>query len=85
LGGWVREVKAGFMFLELLLAAIVVMFLAFAVFKLYFKQPQINQETQKVVAEQGIDTTSYKSTVESVRSRVEDIQNKHFEELDKIE
>ncbi len=80
-----REVKAGFMFLELLLAAIVVMFLAFAVFKLYFKQPQINQETQKVVAEQGIDTTSYKSTVESVRSRVEDIQNKHFEELDKIE
>jgi hypothetical protein len=86
-GGWMRAARTGFMFLELLLAAAVVMFLAFAVFKLYFKQPytNINKETQKVILEQGIDTTSYKSTVDSTRSKIEDIQNKHFEELNKIE
>jgi hypothetical protein len=80
-----REAKTGFMFLELILAVAAVMFLAFAVFKLYFKQPYINKETQKVISEQDIDTTSYKTTIDSTRSKIEDIQNKHFEELDKIE
>jgi uncharacterized protein YneF (UPF0154 family) len=83
--GEMRKIKTGFMFIELLLVLVITLFIAFKVFKLYFKQPSINQETQKVIAESGIDTTSYKSIIESTRNKVEDIQNKHFDELNKIE
>ena len=80
-----RKIKAGFMFLELLLVLVIVMFITFKVFKLYFKQPFLNKETQRVMLEQGIDSSSYKSTINSTKNKVEDIQNKHIDELNKIE
>jgi uncharacterized protein YneF (UPF0154 family) len=73
------------MFIELLLVLAITMFIAFKVFKLYFKNPSPNKETQKVIAEQGIDTTSYKSTIDSTRDKLKEIQKKHFAELNKIE
>jgi len=80
-----RKIKTGFMFIELLLVLAITMFIAFKVFKLYFKNPSLNKETQRVISEQGIDTTSYKSTIDSTRDKLEDIQNKHFDEMNKIE
>jgi len=80
-----KKIKAGFMFIELLLVLAIITFIAFKVFKLYFKNPPLNKETQKVIAAQGIDTRSYKSTIDSTRDRLEDIQKKHFDELNKIE
>ena len=79
------KVKTGFMFIEFLLVLAVVMFIVLKIFKLYFNNPSLNKETQRVVSEQSIDTTSYKSTIDSVKNKVEDIQNKHFDELEKIE
>ncbi len=76
-----RKIKTGFMFIELLLVLAITMFIAFKVFKLYFKSPSLNKETQRVTAEQGIDTTSYKSTIDSTRDKLEDIQKKHLDEL----
>jgi len=81
----VRKINAGFMFIELLLVLVIIMFAVFKVSKLYFKQPSLNQETQRVILESGIDNTSYKSTIDSTRNMVEDIQNKHFDELNKFE
>ena len=80
-----RKFKTGFMFIELLLVIAIIMFIAFKVFNVYFKKPVLNKETEKVISEQGIDTTSYKSTINSTRDKIEDIQNKHFDELNKIE
>jgi uncharacterized protein YneF (UPF0154 family) len=80
-----RKIKTGFMFIELLLVLAIIMFIAFKVFKLYFKNPSLNKETQRVISEQGIDTTSYKSTIDSTRDKLENIQNKHFDELNKLE
>jgi uncharacterized protein YneF (UPF0154 family) len=79
------RLKAGFMFIELLLVLAIIMFLAFKVFKLYFKNPPLNPETQRVISEQGINTATYKSIINSTRDKLEDIQNKHFDELNKIE
>lgn len=73
------------MFIELLLVLAIAMFIAFKVFKLYFNHSSLNPETQRVMSDQGIDTTSYKSTIESTRNKLEDIQKKHIEELNQIE
>lgn len=80
-----RKIKTGFMFVELLLVLAVVMFIAFKVFKLYFNNPSLNQETQRVIAEQGIDTTSYKTIIDSTQEKLDAIQNKQNDELSKIE
>ena len=80
-----RKIKTGFMFIELLLVLAITMFIAFKVFKLYFKQPALNQETQRVISESGIDTISYKSTIDSTKNKLQDIRDKHFDELNKLE
>ena len=55
------------MFLELLLVLAIIMFITFKVFNLYFKKPALNEETQKVITEQGIDTTSLESIADSTK------------------
>ncbi|MFH0827023.1 MAG: hypothetical protein V1923_03940 [Candidatus Omnitrophota bacterium] len=79
-----RKNKAGFMFLELLLALAIMMFIAFKVFNLYFKKPSLNEETQKVISEQGIDTTSPKLFIDSTKKRLQDIQDQRMEMLSNI-
>jgi hypothetical protein len=80
-----RKIKAGFMFIEILLVMAIIMFIAFKVFKLYFKQPSLDRESQKVISEQGINTSTYKSVIDSTRNKLQDIQDKHLDELNKIE
>ncbi len=79
-----KKRKTGFMFIELLLVLAIIMFLAFKVFKLYFKKSSLNKETQQVISEQGIDTTSPKSIIDSTRNKLKDIQNQRADESDKI-
>ena len=80
-----RKIKTGFMFVELLLVLAVVMFIAFKVFKLYFNNPPLNPEAQRVISEQGIDTTNYKTIIDSTQEKLDAIQNKHNDELSRIE
>jgi hypothetical protein len=80
-----RRIKAGFMLIEILLALAAIIFIVFKVSKLYLKPPVLNQQTQKIIAEQGIDTTSYKTIIDSTSNRVEDIQKKHFDDLNRLE
>ena len=79
-----RQIKTGFMFIELLLVLAIIMFIAFKVFKLYFKKPSFNKETQRAISEQGIDTASYKSIIDSTKRKLQDIQGQHMEELRNI-
>jgi uncharacterized protein YpmS len=70
-----RKNKAGFGFIEILLALVIVMFVVFTAFKMYFKKTSLDKETQKIISEQGIDTTSYKSTIDSTREKLKEIQS----------
>ncbi len=72
------------MYIELLLVLAIIMFIAFKVFNLYFNKSPFNKETQRVIATQGIDTTSSKSIVAGTRKKLQDIQSQHADELDKI-
>ena len=75
-----RKIKAGFMYIELLLVLAIIMFIAFKVFELYFKNPPLNKETQGVASEQGIDTTSGKSIIDSTKKKLQDIQGQRAEQ-----
>ena len=79
-----RKIKAGFMFIELLLVLTIIMFIVFKVFDLYFKQSSLNKETQKVISEQGIDTTSYKSIIDSTKKKLQGIQDQNMEKLGNV-
>ena len=76
-----RKIKRGFMFIELLLVLALIMFIAFKVFELYFKNPPLNKETQGVASEQGIDTTSGKSIIDSTKKKLQGIQDQETEKL----
>ena len=78
-----RKIKAGFMFIELLLVMAIIMFIAFKAFKLYFKNPSFDKETQKFISEEGIDATNYKSIIDSTKKKLHDIQEQQKEELEK--
>ena len=79
-----KKIKAGFMLIELLVVLAIIMFIASKAFKSYFTKPSLDQETQKVISKQGIDTTSYQSLVDSSKKKLQDIQKQHTQELDKI-
>ncbi len=70
-----RKVKAGFGFIEILLALAIIAFIAYKVFNVYFKKTSLDKDTQKIISEQGIDTTSSKSTIDSTRDKLKDIQS----------
>jgi len=79
-----RKIKAGFMYIELLLVLTIIMFIAFKVFNLYFKKSPLGKEEQRVISTQGIDTTSPKSIVGSTKKKLQDIQTQRMNEMDNI-
>jgi len=74
----------GFAFLELLLVLAIILFLCYRLLNLYFKKTSVDKETKQILSDQGIDTTTYKSTTESVRTKIQDITKQHLKELDNI-
>jgi len=79
-----EKLKTGFMLIELLVVLAIIMFIAFKVLNLDFMKPPLNKETQKVISEQGIDTTSSKSLIDSTRNKLQGIQNQYNDELNQI-
>ena len=79
-----KEYKSGFVFLELVLVLAIILFLCYRLLNMYFKKPSLDKETKKVLTEQGIDTTSYKATLDSTREKVEDITKQRMNTLDDI-
>lgn len=71
----------GFGFVEILVVLAIILFLGYKLLNFYFKQPSINPETNKALIEQGIDTTNYKTTADTVRSKIENIQKQHIDQL----
>ena len=79
-----KKIKTGFMLIELLVVLAIIMFIASKVFKSYFIKPSLDKETQKVISEQDIDTTSYQSLIDSSKKKLQDIQDQHMKELGNI-
>jgi len=80
----VDNFKKGFAFIETLIVLTIILFLVYKLLNFYFKQPSINPETNKALIEQGIDTTNYKTTADTVRNKIQDIQKQHLDQLNEI-
>lgn len=74
----------GFSFIEIIIVLAIILFLGYKLLNLYFKQPALDMQTQKALVEQGIDTTNYQTTANTVRSKIQDIQKQHFDQLNAI-
>ena len=71
----------GFALIEIILVLAIICFIIYKTVNYYSKKPKIDKETEKLLLEQGIDTTNYQSTVDTVRSKIEGIQEEHLDKL----
>lgn len=76
--------RAGFTIIEIMLVLGVIMFLAYILLNFNFNRPMLDEETKKAVSEQGIDTANYKTTIDSARSKIQDIQKQRIDRLNDI-
>jgi len=78
----VKKANNGFAYIELLVVLAIIAFIAIKLLNNYYKKPSIDKETQKVVSEQGIDTTSYSSIVGSVKNTLQNAKNKQADRVE---
>jgi type II secretory pathway pseudopilin PulG len=76
--------RAGFTLIEIILTLGVILFVAFILLNLNFSRPTLDEETKKAVSEQGINTTNYKTLMDSARSKIQDIQKQRLDGLSNI-
>ena len=63
-----------FALIELLITLIIISCLSYLSFKFYFKRPVVtDQETQKALKEEHIDTSNYVTTMNSLKSKVNEV------------
>jgi hypothetical protein len=70
--------------LELLAVATIIGFLMFFLMKRFTTAPVLTGETKQTMSEQGIDTTNYKTIVDTTRTSLNEIQKKQQEQLRQI-
>ena len=73
-----------FSFIEIIIVLAIILFLGHKLLNFYFKQPSIDPETNKALIEQGIDTTNYQTTANTVRNKIENIQKQHLDQFNEI-
>ncbi len=71
----------GFGLIEMLIAAAIVVCAVYFLMQTYLKKPLVDAETKKALSEQNIDTSTYKTTVQSVKDKIQDIEKQHADEL----
>ena len=77
-----KKASNGFAYIELLVVLAIIAFIAIKLLNNYYKKPSIDKETQKVVSEQGIDTTSYGSIVGGVKNTLQNAKNKQADRVE---
>ncbi|MFH1201592.1 MAG: type II secretion system protein [Candidatus Omnitrophota bacterium] len=71
--------KRAFGFIEILLVLVIISFLSYFILKTYLKKPNLNNDTQKVLTEEGIDSTNQKALLDSIKSKVGAINKQQAE------
>jgi len=68
--------RKGFALLEILLVLLVIAILYVAM-TMYYKKPMPDKESQKLLSSQGIDTTSYKTILDSTKKKLQDVSKQN--------
>jgi competence protein ComGC len=70
--------------LEILIAIVIIGFLMYIMLKRYAGTPVLDKDTKNAMSEQGIDSTNYKTIVDTTRTSVQAIQEKEAQRLKEI-
>ncbi len=81
----IRNAKGFLSLLELLLVAVILLFIGSLGLKRYFGQCALNKETKEMFKQQGISTESYQSTLESTKARINQVNEQLNERARQIE
>lgn len=79
--------QAGFGLIEILLALLMIYFLYYLMANFYFKKNSlnVNKETEKVLTQQGIDTTNYKTVVDSTKQKIRGVEEEQAKRTKELE
>ena len=70
--------------LEILIAIVIIGGLMYFMLKRYTTTPVLDKDTKKAMSDQGIDSTNYKTIVDTTRTSVQAIQEKQAQRLKEI-
>lgn len=76
-----KRAREGLALIEMILVLAIIFFIIYKTVDYYVKKPKLDRETESRLLEQGIDTSSYKATVDTVRSKIEGIQKERLDNL----
>ena len=71
--------------LELILVLAIMLFLGIKALNAYFKKPAMDENSEKILSEQGIDTSNYSTIVNSARTQVQYINNRMIKRTDALD
>ena len=80
-----RDKKGFLSLLGLLLTVAIILYLCYIAFNIYFKEPAIDEETKKSISKEGIDTSSHKAVLDSIREKTKDIKERAWQRSQQIE
>jgi len=80
-----KRSRTGFGLIELVLVLLTIILLYYLSAKFYFKRPSLNKEVEKTLVQQGIDTTNYKTILDSTKAKLNNIQKQQEERANKFE
>jgi predicted membrane protein len=69
-----KERNGFFTILGTLLAVAIILFLCYLLLNNYFKKPLLDNKTQGVLSEQGINTSNYRTILDSTKDKLKDIE-----------
>ncbi|MCX5666970.1 MAG: hypothetical protein NTY34_01470 [Candidatus Omnitrophica bacterium] len=75
-----KQSRAGFALIELVLILLTIIFLYYLMSKFYFKRPLLNKEVEQTLVHQGIDTTNYKTILDSTKAKLANIRKQQAEQ-----
>lgn len=65
-----------FTLLGLLLAIVIIFILCYIALRVYFKKPPLDKESEKLLSEQGIETSSYQAILDNARKKIKEVERK---------
>jgi hypothetical protein len=80
----VKNDRGFVMLLELLAVLAIIGILVYFMMKRVSAPPRMDKETQKAVTEQGVDTSNYRSIVDTTRSTLKGATEKEQQQLDQV-
>ena len=84
--GQIKRCRGGFVFLlGLILTLAIILILSYLVFKVYFRMPESEEEIKQSLSGSGIDSSSYKSIVDSSRKKVKEINKQYLDRRKQLE